>query len=646
MDSMVKKGIWFLLSIVAAFSLAVVVGAVNPTEKINALWLVIAASCVYVIAYRFYSSFIAAKVLVIDSTRTTPAQRIFDGIDYHPTNRWILFGHHFAAIAGAGPLIGPMLAAQFGYLPGFLWILIGAALGGAVHDMVILFASVRRDGKSLAQIARDEIGPVGGIAAAFAILFIIIVALAGLGLAVVNALSQSPWGTFTIALTIPIALFMGIYLHRVRPGKVAEVSIIGVVLLLVSVFTGHYIPGSFLAPFFTFDREGLALAIIVYGFTASVLPVWLLLAPRDYLSTYMKIGTILLLAAGVVLIAPDIRMPPVTRFARGGGPIIPGNLFPFMFITIACGAVSGFHALISSGTTPKMLMNERDIRFIGYGAMLTEGFVAVMALIAATILAPGDYFAINSHLSFDALATLGFPVERITELSRTVETDVAGRPGGAVSLAVGMASIFSSIPGMKGLMPYWYNFALMFEALFILTTVDAGTRVARYLLQELGGKIHPPLARTGWLPGNIAASILVVGAWGYLIYSGNISSIWPMFGVANQLLAAVAFGVGTTVIVKSGKRRYAWITFIPMIFMLTMTLTASYELIGIFRQKASLAPARGDAIALTVNAYLVVTMSVLAIIVLVDMTRKLYTLVNGGATLQKEKANPKESPFD
>ncbi len=633
---MLKKAIWIILSVVAACSLSVVAGIINPSEKINALWLVVAAACCSLIAYRFYGSFIAAKVLSIDAGRATPARKIFDGIDYHPTNRWILFGHHFAAIAGAGPLIGPMLAAQFGYLPGFLWILIGSALGGAVHDMVILFASVRADGKSLARIAGDEIGPVGGIAAAFAILFIIIVALAGLGLAVVNALSESPWGTFTIALTIPIALFMGVYLYRIRPGKVAEVSVIGVFLLLIAVFSGHYIPGSSLEPLFNLSRSSLVLSIVIYGFTASVLPVWLLLAPRDYLSTYMKIGTVLLLALGVSLIAPDIRMPAVTRFSEGGGPIIPGTLFPFMFITIACGAISGFHALISSGTTPKMLMNERDIPFIGFGAMLVEGFVAVMALIAATILAPGDYFAINSRLSFDALAALGFPVERISELSQLVKIDVSGRPGGAVSLAVGMASIFSAIPGMKGLMPYWYNFALMFEALFILTTVDAGTRVARFLIQELGGKIYEPLARTGWLPGNIGASVFVVSAWGYLIYSGNISSIWPMFGVANQLLAAVAFGIGTIVIVKSGKLRYAWVTFFPMVFMFVTTLTASWQLMTSFREKAATALSRTEQITFTIDSYLVLIMAILAMIVLVDMIRKFFILLNAeGAPLRR-----------
>ena len=619
-----NKVVWITLSAVGAFSLSVVTGIFGPHEKINALWLVVAAGCFFVISYRFYASFVAAKVLSIDERRITPAKKLFDGVDYHPTNRWILFGHHFAAIAGAGPLIGPMLAAQFGYLPGFLWILIGSALGGSVHDMVILFASVRRNGKSLAQIARDEIGSVGGVAAALAILFIIIVALAGLGLAVVNALSRSPWGTFTIALTIPIALFMGIYLYRIRPGKVAEMSVMGVVLLLIAVFSGHYVPGSFLAPFFDLSKNSLVLCIAIYGFVASVLPVWLLLAPRDYLSTYMKIGTILLLALGVIVIAPSIQMPAVTRFAEGGGPIIPGKLFPFMFITIACGAISGFHSLISSGTTPKMLMNEGDIPLIGFGAMLVEGFVAVMALIAATILIPGDYFAINTGLSFDAISALGFHVQRVAELSQLVATNVVGRPGGAVSLAVGMASIFSGIPGMKGLMPYWYNFALMFEAMFILTTVDAGTRVARFLLQELGGKVYSPLSRTGWLPGNIAASFLVVCLWGYLIYSGNISSIWPMFGVANQLLAAVAFGIGTVVIIKSGKLKYAWVTFIPMVFMFSTTLTASWKLIEMFRGKAVHAAFQADALTFKIDALLVLLMAALAIIVLIDMLSKFH----------------------
>ncbi len=633
---MFKKALWIIISLIAAFSLSVVVGIIHPSEKINALWLIVAAGCFYVITYRFYGSFLAAKVLALDETRPTPAKKLYDGIDYHPTNRFVLFGHHFAAIAGAGPLIGPMLAAQFGYLPGFLWILIGAALGGAVHDMVILFASVRRNGKSLSQIARDEVGPIGGVAAAFAIFFIIIVALAGLGLAVVNALSKSPWGTFTIAMTVPIAFFMGLYLYRLRPGKVAEMTAVGVVLLVFAVGSGHYIPGSFLDPYFNLSENSLIFSIALYGFIASVLPVWMLLCPRDYLSTYMKIGTILLLAAGVMIIAPTIQMPAVTRFAEGGGPIIPGKLFPFMFITIACGAISGFHSLISSGTTPKMLMNEKDIKMIGFGAMLVEGFVATMALIAATILVPGDYFAINTKLSFDAIAALGFPVDKVTEFSKMVGTDVVGRPGGAVSLAVGMASILSGIPGMYSLMPYWYNFALMFEALFILTTVDTGTRVARFLLQELGGALYKPLAKTGWLPGNIAASFFVVCAWSLLIYSGSISTIWPMFGVANQLLSAIAFGVGTIIIVKAGKLKYALVTLVPMVFMFTTTLTASWQLIGIFQTKASKALTQAEALTFKIDAFLVLLMAGLAIIVLTDLFLKLYRYLNGAGTVSKE----------
>lgn len=621
-----KRAPWALVSLLAAFSLSVVAGIVNPGERVNALWIVVAAACIYAIAYRFYASFIAAKVLALNSSSETPAHRLIDGIDYHPTNRWVLFGHHFAAIAGAGPLIGPMLAAQFGYLPGFLWIVVGAAVGGAVHDMVILAASVRSDGRSLAQIAREEVGPVGGIAASFAVLFIIIVALAGLGLAVVNALAKSPWGTFTIAATMPIALFMGLYLYRIRPGKVTEVTVIGVAALLVAVFGGRFIPGSALESVFNLSRNSLVFSIALYGFIASVLPVWMLLCPRDYLSTYMKIGTMLLLAFGVICMAPVIQMPAVTRFLDGGGPIIPGRLFPFMFITIACGAISGFHALVSSGTTPKMIMSEREVPMIGFGAMLVEGFVAVMALVAATILVPGDYFAINTNLSFDALASLGFPVHRIDELSAMVKAEVAGRPGGAVSLAVGMASIFSSIPGMKGLMPYWYNFALMFEALFILTTVDTGTRVARFLLQELGSHVYKPLGRPRWMPGIIATSVLVVAAWAYLIYSGNIGTIWPMFGVANQLLAAIAFGVGTTVILRAGKARYAWVTLVPMLFMCVTTLAASWQLIQMFGVKAASAASQAESFTYRLDAALVVLMGALAIIVLCDMLYRWYAL--------------------
>jgi carbon starvation protein len=620
----IRTTLWIIIAVVAALSLAVVVGIFHPAEKVNAIWIVTASACFYIIMYRLYGTFLAAKVLALDPRRTTPALKYNDGANYDPTNKWVLFGHHFAAIAGAGPLIGPMLAAQFGYLPGFLWILIGAALAGAVHDMVILAASVRRGGRSLAHIVRDEIGPVGGLAAAFAVVFIIIVALAGLGLAVVNALKNNPWATYTIFMTIPIALLMGMYLRWWRPGKVAEVSIIGVPLLLLAVATGHFIPGSFIEPLFNHSDKFIVIALALYGFFASVLPVWMLLCPRDFLSTYMKIGTILLLAVGIIFMAPYLQMPPITRFIHGGGPIIPGTLFPFMFITIACGAVSGFHSLIASGTTPKMIMSEKDILPIGYGAMLTEGFVSIMALIAACILIPGDYFAINSMLSIDKIAALGFPVDKIHEFSTMMGVNVLHRPGGAVSLAVGMSTIFSHIPGMKNLMPYWFNFALMFEALFILTTVDAGTRVARFLLQELGAHVYKPLGNIGWIPGTIAMSAVVVFAWGYLIYTGSVSTIWPMFGVSNQLLAAIALGVGTTIIIKTGKVKYAWTTFVPMCFMFVTTLTASWKLIGIFKHNAATAATSAAAITLKLDAALVLCMMALAVIVLCDMLWKWY----------------------
>ncbi|HLB05869.1 MAG TPA: carbon starvation CstA family protein [Thermodesulfobacteriota bacterium] len=622
------KIVLLIISFIGAFALAVVTQIFQPAEKVNALWLVIAAACFFVISYRLYGTFICAKVLSLNDKIVPPSKRLTDGRDYHPTHKWVLFGHHFAAIAGAGPLIGPVLAAQFGYLPGFLWILIGASIGGAVHDTVILAASVRRNGRSLAQIAKDEVGPVAGVTAAIAILFIIIVALGGLGLAVVNALSHSAWGTFTIGATIPIALFMGLYLYKIRPGRVGEVTSIGVAALILAVFLGGFIPGSTLEPYFNLDKNLLVFLMALYGFVASVLPVWMLLCPRDYLSTYMKIGTVLILAVGVISLAPDLHMPPVTRFVHGGGPIIPGTLFPFMFITIACGAISGFHSLVSSGTTPKMIESESEIKMIGFGAMLTEGFVAVIAVIAASILIPGDYFAINTKLPFDKLAEMGFPVSRIAELSQAVGTDVAGRPGGAVSLAVGMASIFSSLPGMKGLMPYWYNFALMFEALFILTTVDTGTRVARFILQELGSYAYKPLGKTDWIPGTIFTSLLVVGSWGYLIYSGSISTIWPMFGVANQLLAAIAFCVGTTIIIKMNKLKYAWVTFIPMLFMFVTTLTASYQLFYMFMGKAAAATPT-DAFTFKLDAALVALMATLAVIALVDSVHKWYGYLAG-----------------
>ena len=621
---MIKKLFWVIICLIGAVAFGAVVGVWNPSEKVNALWIVAATACIYLVTYRFYSAFIAAKIFALSGDHKTPAFTMRDGIDYHPTNRYVLFGHHFAAIAGAGPLIGPMLAAQFGYLPGFLWILIGAALCGAVHDMVILVASVRRNGHSLAQIARDEVGPIGGVAASFAILFIIIVALAGLGLAVVNALTHSAWGTFTIAMSIPIAFFMGFYLYKLRHGKVGEVTVIGVTLLIAAVIGGHYIPGSVLEPAFNLNRNTLIICMALYGLIASVLPVWMLLCPRDYLSTYMKIGTVLLLAVGVIFIAPNLQMPAVTKFIAGGGPVIPGKIFPFMFITIACGAISGFHALISSGTTPKMISSEKDIRMIGFGAMLVEGFVSMTALVAACILLPGDYFAINTTLSIDQLAAIGFPVDRIKELSDMVQVNVMGRPGGAVSLAVGMASILGSLPGMKDLMPYWYNFALMFEALFILTTVDTGTRVARFLVQEMGGFVYKPLARRGWYPGIFVSSLFVVGCWGFLIYTGTVKTIWPMFGVANQLLAAIALGVGTTIIIKESKLRYSLVTFIPMLFMFTTTLTAAVQLIISYWTKGKAEMALGIA---TLHTVLVSIMAVLAIIALINMIHRWYLLV-------------------
>ena len=618
-----------ILAVVFAFSFAVVTRVVNPGEGVNALWLVIAAACFFIIVYRLYGSFVTAKVLCLDDRRRTPALRHPDGKDYHPTHTIVLFGHHFAAIAGAGPLIGPVLAVQFGYLPGFLWILIGAAFGGAVHDTVILAASTRRDGRSLAQMARDEVGPVAGLTAALAILFIIIVALAGLGLAVVNALYKSPWGSFTIFATVPIALFIGFYLYRFRPGKVLEASVIGVALLIAAVIGGRFIAGTPLEALFSRDRAFLVWALAIYGFCASVLPVWMLLAPRDYLSTYMKIGTVAVLAAGVIFMAPQVHMPAVTRFVDGGGPIIPGALFPFMFITIACGAISGFHSLISSGTTPKMILRESDILPIGFGAMLAEGFVAVIAVVAATVLMPGDYFAINTNLTADALTALGFAPSRIAELSATVGVNVAGRPGGAVSLAVGMAYIFSGLPGMKPLMPYWYNFALMFEALFILTTVDAGTRVARFILQEFGSYAYKPLGRLDWAPGSIAASAVVVSAWGYLISSGSVSTIWPMFGVANQLLAALALCFGTTIILKSGRPRYAWVTFVPMLFMVVMTLTAAWKLFWMFALKGATAADSAARFTYRFDGALVAVMAALAVVAVVDAASRWWGLISG-----------------
>lgn len=614
---------WMALAVLCAVALGIVTGILNPAEEVNGLWLVVAAACCYVLAIRFYGRFLKMRVADLDDRRITPAHRLRDDKNFQPTNRLVLFGHHFAAIAGAGPLLGPVLAAQFGYLPGFLWLVIGAVLAGAVQDFIILVASMRRNGRSLPQIAQDEIGPLTGIATTIAVLFIVIVALAGLGLAVVNALSQNPWGTFTLAMTIPIAFLMGYYLQRFRPGQVGEVSVIGVSLLLVVLFAGRWVAHSGFAPYFNFEKDSLVWLLAGYGFFASVLPVWMLLVPRDYLSTFMKVGVVGLLGVGVVLMAPTIQMPAVTAFAHGNGPIIPGTLFPFVFITIACGAISGFHSLVSSGTTPKMLSCESHA-MIGYGAMLTESFVGVMALIAATILIPGDYFAINTHLSGDALAALGFPTAHLQELSRLVEVDVSGRPGGAVSLAVGMASIFSSLPGMKALMAYWYQFALLFEALFILTTIDAGTRVARYLIQEMGGQAFAPLKNLNWWPGVVLSSAAVVFAWGYLISTGTIGTIWPMFGAANQLLGTLALCVGTTVLIKMGKAKYIWVTALPMAFVGIVTLTASYQLFFLYMARAGQAVDASQAFRFRLDAMLVGIVATLAVIILTDSAIKWY----------------------
>ena len=615
--------IWGFIAVFGAVALAFVTGLINPHEKVNGLWLVVAAACIFVLAFRFYARWIAQRVVELNDRRITPAVRLNDGVNYHPTNKAVLFGHHFAAIAGAGPLLGPVLAAQFGFLPGFLWLVIGAVLAGAVQDFIILVASMRRNGCSLPEIAQSELGSVTGTATAVAVLFIVVVALAGLGFAVVNALYRNAWGTFTIAMTIPIGFIMGFYLQRFRPGRIAEVSLLGVGLLIASVLFGRDVAQSSVAWWFEYDRPTLVWLLAGYGFLASVLPGWMLLVPRGYLSTFMKLGVVFLLGFGVILMAPTIEMPRVTAFASGGGPIIPGTLFPFLFITIACGAVSGFHALVSSGTTPKMIERESQAT-VGYGAMLLESFVGVMALIAASVLVPGDYLAINTTLSQEMLASMGFAPARIEELSQLVETDVASRPGGAVSLAVGMASIFAALPGMAGLMAYWYQFALVFEALFILTTIDTGTRVARYLIQEMGGRIYAPFRRMNWWPGVLLSSGLVVGSWGYLIGTGSISTIWPMFGAANQLLGTLALCIGTTILIKMWKSQYLWVTALPMVFVAAITLTGSYEMFGMFMNKASTSAVGRQAFVLYLDAVLVGLVALLGIIVLGDSARQWY----------------------
>ncbi|WP_136513622.1 carbon starvation CstA family protein [Geomonas edaphica] len=541
----------------------------------NSLTLIFAAACLFAIAYRFYGLFLANRVMNLRVELETPAVRYADGHDYLKTNKYVLFGHHFAAIAAAGPLLGPVLAAQFGFLPGALWILIGAVLAGGVHDMVVLFASVRHKGKSISVIAEAEIGTVAGKVASVAVLFILILTLAGLCIAVVNAMFNSPWGTFTVFATMPIAMIMGIYMQKIRPGDIKGGSIIGVLLLALSIYAGpHVAADPTLAGMLTFSKKQLALLLPAYGFAASTLPVWFLLVPRDYLSTYLKIGTIGALALGIIFVHPTLHMPAITPYFFGGGPIIPGAAFPFLFITIACGALSGFHAIIGTGTTPKMIANERDVLFVGYGAMLVEGFVAIMALIAACVLLPTDYFAINAAPA--AYSKLGLIPVNLPELSRQVGEQVQGRPGGAVSLAVGMAYIFSSVSLMKGMMAYWYHFAIMFEAVFILTAVDAGTRVGRYLLQEMLGRLYAPFADNSWTPGIVFTGAMFTTAWGYLVYTGDISTIWPLFGMSNQLLATCALVVGSIMLTRLGKAKYAWVTAGPGLFMMPICMWAGY----------------------------------------------------------------------
>tara|TARA_B100000035_G_scaffold286426_1_gene270732 strand:- start:25689 stop:27701 length:2013 start_codon:yes stop_codon:yes gene_type:complete len=588
-----KKISWIIISLIGAFAFALI--ALQREESINAIWFITAAICIYMVAYRFYSAWIATKVFVLDEFRKTPAVRLSNNRDFVPTNKWVLFGIHFAAIAGPGPLIGPTLAAQFGYLPGTIWILIGAVVGGAVQDMTILFFSVRKNGKSLGQMAKEELSPLAGIASLIGTFVIMIILIAVLGLVVVNAMKHSPWATSTVAATIPIAILVGFYMRFVRPGRVLEASLLGVILLLMAVYLGGIIDQSETLRVY-FDHGGLFLAwsIIIYGFAAAVLPIWMLLAPRDYLSTFVKLGTIIFLAIAIAILQPEIQMPAVTQFSDGSGPIFGGSIFPFVFITIACGAISGFHALISSGTTPKLIDNEKHIPMIGYGGMLLESFVAIMAIVAACVLEPGIYFAINSPAGIvgsepseviSKINSWGFSVtlEQMNQLASDVgESSLFARTGGAPSLAVGMATIFANAFG-KHLLAMWYHFAIMFEAVFILTTLDAGTRVGRFMLQDMFSNIHPKLGETSWLPSIILSSAIVVLCWGYFLYigvidpNGGVNILWPLFGIANQMLAAIALSVGTAILIKTGRIKFAWITTIPLTWLLIITTTAAYQ---------------------------------------------------------------------
>jgi carbon starvation protein len=661
--------LWGAIAAAAAFCLGGV--ALIRGEHINSIWLVLAAACTYITAYRFYGRFIAARVMALDDRRATPGERLRNGHDFEPTNKWILLGHHFAAIAGPGPLVGPVLAAQFGYLPGTLWIIIGAVLGGAVQDFVILFASMRRDGKSLGKMAREEIGKVGGFIALVTVLIIMVILLAVVGLVVVNALKGSAWGTFTIAATMPIAIFMGLYLRYWRPGKVLECSAIGFLLVLAGIFGGRSVAASAsLAPVFTLSAMALAIGIIVYGFLASALPVWLLLAPRDYLSTFVKLGVVLMLAIGILIVRPELQLPAFTRFVDGTGPIFAGKIFPFCFITIACGAVSGFHSLISSGTTPKMIAKEWHAVPVGYGSMLMESFVAIMAMIAACVLQPGVYFAVNSPAGIvgatpaAAVATIsnwGFPVTTATmaQLASDVgEKTLFFRTGGAPSLALGMAHIFARTSG-GAVIGFWYHFAIMFEALFILTIIDAGTRVGRFMLQDLLSHVAPPLGRMMWMPGVIVTSAMVVAAWGYFLIQGvrdplgGINSLWPLFGISNQLLATIALCVATTILLKMHGARYAWITFAPLVWLVTVTFTAGWQKIlsplpalGFLAQADKFAAGAADAATATLifnarlDAAICGLLMVLVAVILADSARVWVGILRGTAD-----AHVREAPF-
>jgi carbon starvation protein len=658
--------LWVLIGATGTIALGAI--ALHRGEQINAMWLVVAAACCYALGYRFYSSFIAATVLALDPLRATPAERLENGRDFVPTNKWVVFGHHFAAIAGPGPLVGPVLAAQFGYLPGTLWILAGAVFGGCVQDFVILLFSVRRDGKSLTEMAREEIGPVGGLIAYAAVISIIVILLGVCALVVVNALKSSPWGTFTIAMTIPIALLMGIYLRRIRPGKVLESSLLGFILIMLAIWGGKWIseiPST--AALFTLTASTLALLLITYGFAASALPVWLLLAPRDYLSTFVKLGTIGLLAVGIIALHPTLHMPAFTRFIDGSGPVFAGKLFPFAFITIACGAISGFHSLISSGTTPKLIRRETETRMVGYGAMLCESMVAIMATIAACVLQPGIYFAINSPAGIvgqsaeKAAATIsgwGFPLSatEMHALAQSVgEQTLFNRTGGAPAFAVGMAHIFSNSIGGAALMSIWYHFAIMFEALFILTVLDAGTRAGRFMLQDALGHVWKPLGRTSWYPSILFTSALIVVAWGYFLWQGvrdplgGINSLWPLFGITNQLLGTVALCVATTIIIKMGRAKYSLVTLVPLTALIVITYTASWHKvfdsntrIGFLAHARQLAGAGGNARLIfndRLDAVVTLGLVLMVSLVLIESVGRWISTISDGS------ARTRETPF-